>query len=427
MSSSPKYSSVSVSEEVAQRLREKNRRQAEERAARRAAEAKRRREEQLRQAQTAFKVRLAEGKKEVAAFDATPASHHVTESLRQLQTRLAQIEQKAPANEEELARAEKELHRVRRDLQQTIVQGKAVQDAQNLEQEAATVLKWKYQAAEDRQGSRQYDPDGLAQFEAALRKVEDQLARHDLAGVRGAMTAVGRQFEQHRAEVEKRHSVWLARKQASEAALARLQERVASLQSDAVVQRWQAPAVADISGRAGQLTKIIENGQCDHATKEAEKLLAEAERVLKAAEERQRDQEKQDYIAQSTVAALQACGFMIDGISQVPQGTSTDILIQVYRPDGRELAVSVPQEGAIRWSVNGFPMQVVAGSNGQPAATCDEAVDQIKAIQDRLSTDYGVETCALTWAGQDPNLPTKPTKSRGRSASHNSQRTQEAR
>lgn len=429
MSSSPKYSDVQLSEETARRQREENRRRAEERAAQRVAEAERRRKERLRQGQAAFKVRLGERKKEIAAFVGTPASRHVADSLRQLQARLAQIEQKAPASEDDLARAEKNLHHVRQELKQIVVQGKAAQDAQDLEQEAATVLRWKYQAAEDRQGSRQFDPAGLAQFEAALRKVEDQVAGGALAGARRAMTAVGRQFEQHRAEVEKRRGLWLARKQASEAALARLLERIAGLQSDVVAQRWEAPAIADISERAGQVSKIVENGQLEQTTRETDKLLAEAERVLRAAEERQCRQEKQDYIAESTVAALQACGFMVDGISQSPQGAGTDILIQVHKMDGRGLAVSVPhQEGAIKWEVRGgFPMQVIPGSNGQPAAVCDEAVNEIKEVQERLDKDYGVETCALTWASQDPNLPIKAAKDRNRRVSHNAQRTREAR
>ncbi len=426
MSNSPKYSEVRLSEEAARRQREENRRRAEEREAQRAAEAERRRKERLRRGQAAFRGRLGEGQKELAAFAGTPASHHVADSLRQLQARLVWIEQKTPANEDDLARAEKDLHRVRRELKQIAARGKAAQDAQDLEQEAATVLRWKYQAAEDRQGSRQFDPDGLAQFEAALHKVENLLARRDLAGARRAMAAVGRLFKQHRAEVERHRGLWLTRKQASEAALAGLQERIAGLQADQVVQRWQAPAVAEIAESASQLSKSVENGQFEHATREADKLLAEAERLLKAAEERQFLQEKQDYIAESTVAALQACGFTVDGISQLPQGAGTAILIQVHRLDGRALAVSVPQDGAIQWSVNGFPMQVVAGSNGQPAAVCDEAVDQIKAVQERLSTDYGVETSELTWAGQDPNRPIKAAKSRSRPASHTSQRTRQA-
>jgi multidrug efflux pump subunit AcrB len=295
-----------------------------------------------------------------------------------------------------------------------------------LEQEAATVLRWKYQAAEDRQGSRQFDPAGLAQFEAALRRVEEQLAGGDLAGARRAMAAVGRQFEQHRAEVEKRRGLWLTRKQASEAALARLQERIAGLQADQVLQRWEAPAVAGISERASELSKVIEGGQFEHATREADKLLAEAERVLKAAEEQQSNQEKTDFIAERTVAALQACGFTLDGISQSAQGASGNVRIQVHNLDGRALAVSV-QEGRIEWSVDGFPMHVETGSNGQPAAVCDAAVEQIEAIQDRLNKDYGVETCALTWAGQDPSRPRKTTKPGSHRRPQSSQRTHQAR
>jgi hypothetical protein len=88
------------------------------------------------------------------------------------------------------------------------------------------VLRWNYQAAEDRQGSQQFDPDGLARFEAALREAAAQVDCGKLSGARRAMAAVGRLFEQHRAEVEKRRGLWLARKQANEAALARLQERL---------------------------------------------------------------------------------------------------------------------------------------------------------------------------------------------------------
>lgn len=426
MSSSPKYSDVSLSQEAARRQREENRRRAEERAARRAAEAERRRKEQLRQAHAAFKARLGDGKKEMATFAGTSASRHVADSLGQLQARLARIEQGRFASEEELARADKDLRRVQRELKQTIAQAKAAEDAQSLQEEAATVLRWKYQAAEDRQGSRQFDPQGLAQFEAALRKVEDQLARRDLAGARRAMTAVGQQFEQHRAEVEKRRGLWVSQKQASEAASARLQERVAGLQADQVVQRWEGRAVADIAARAGQLNKLVESGRCEHASREADKLLAEAEQVLKAAEERQCAQERQDYIAQSTVAALQECGFTVNAINQSSQGAGTDIVIQAHKSDGRALAVNVPKEGPLGWAPYGFSMGVEQGSDGRPATVCDEAVEEIEAVQGQLK-GYGVETCRLKWAGQDPSRSTKATKASARAASHHTRPSQRAR
>lgn len=425
MSSSPKYSDVRLSEEATRRLREERRRREEERAAQQAAEAERRRKERLRQNQVAFKTRLGEGKKELAEFGAAPASRHVADSLRQLQARLAQVEQKTPASEEAIARADKELHRIRRELKQIVVQGKAAEDAHNLREEAAAVLRWKYRAAEDRQGSRQFDPEGLARFEAALGEAEQKVSSGDLAGARRAMTAAGRLFEQHRSQVEKGESQWLARKQVAEAALARLQERIAGLQADEAAQRWEASAIAAIVDRSSQLSKIVERGQFEHATREADKLLAEAERVLKAAEERESRQQNQDYIVQSTVAALQECGFIVDAINQSPQEGSTDMVIHVHKPDGRGMAVSVPhQEGALKWNPHGFPMGNEQGTDGRPVAVCDEAVDEIEAVQERLSTAYGVETCKLTWAGQDPNRPKKATKkARSRVHQQSSQQT----
>ncbi|MFO7906584.1 MAG: hypothetical protein ACQESR_03845 [Planctomycetota bacterium] len=420
--SGSKYSDVRLSEEAARRVREENRRRVKERAAQRAAEAERRREEQLRQKQAAFNRRLAEGKKEVAAFESTPASRHVATSLQELRARLERMGETAFGNEKQLARAERQLYQIRRELKRKVSQAKAAQDAQDLKQEAAIVLRWKYQAAEDRQGSRQFDPAGLAQFEAALRSVEGQLARRNLEGARRAMAEVGQQFKQHRAEVERRRGLWLTQKRAGEAALARVQDRIGGLESDPVVQRWQAAAMADISERAAQLTEMIEYDQFQSAAREAENLLAESEQVLEAAEARQRCQESQDYIAESTVAALQTCGFYVDVISQSPQGGSNEVLIRAHRLDGRALAVSVPREGAIQWSVDGFPIEIVAGANGQPAAVCDEAVDQIEAIQNRLDDDYGIETSALTWAGQDPNRPRKAAKARPRHTQQYSRR-----
>lgn len=425
MSSSPKYSDVSLSQEAARRQREENRHRAEERAARRAAEAERCRKEQLRQAQAAFKARLADGKKELAAFAGTTTSRHVADSLGQLEARLAQMEQGRLASEGELARADKDLRRVQRELEQTIAQAKAAEDAQSLQQEAATVLRWKYQAAEDRQGSRQFDPNGLVQFEAALRKVERQLARRDLAGARRTMASVGQQFEQHRAEVEKRRGLWWVQRQTSEAASARLQERVAGLQADQIVQRWEGRAIADIAARAGQVSKLVEDEQFEHASREADKLLAEAERVLNAAEERQSGQERQDYIAQSTVAALQECGFTVDVINQSPQGVGTDIVIQARKSDGRAIAVNVPKEGPLGWAPYGFSMGVEEGSDGLPATVCDEAVEEIEAVQGQLK-GYGVETCRLKWAGQDQNRSVKVTNARARAASHHSYHSRRA-
>lgn len=429
MSGSPKYSDVRLSQEAAQRLREENRRRAEERAARRAAEAERRRKERLRQGQAAFKSRLADGKKELTEFAEMPASRHVADSLHRLQASLALIEQQTPASEDQIARADKDLHRLRRELKQIVAQGKAAEDAQNLQEEAATVLRWKYQAAEDRQGSRHFDPDGLARFETALRDVKEQLARRNLAGARRGMAAVGRLFEQHRTEVEKRRGLWLVRKQNSEIALARLQERIAGLQADQVVQRWQALAVADVSERAGHVGKIVERGQFEHAMREADKLLAEVDRVLKAAEERQCHQQDQDYKVQSTVGALRDCGFNVDAIDQSPQDASTDTRIHVHKLDGRGLTVSVPQgEGPFKWDPYGFARGIEQGSDGQRTAVCDEAVEEIESIQERLSADYGVETSRLTWADQDPDRPRKAAnKNRSQMRPQTSQRTRQAR
>jgi hypothetical protein len=105
-----------------------------------------------------------------------------------------------------------------------------------------------------------------------------------------------------------------------------------------------------------------------------------------------------------------------------------DVVIHVHKLDGRGLTVSVPHEnGPLTWDPYGFARGIEPGSDGRPAAVCDEAVEEIEAVQERLRADYGVETCKLTWAGQDPNRPRKTAKkNRGQVRQQSSQRTRQA-
>ena len=84
------------------------------------------------------------------------------------------------------------------------------------------------------------------------------------------------------------------------------------------------------------------------------KSLAEADRVLKAAEERQQVQGRQDFVADRAIAALQDCGFTLDPSDQSPQSVGTNILIHVRDAQCRGLTVSVPQEGAMSWTPMAF-------------------------------------------------------------------------
>ncbi|MCG8653898.1 MAG: hypothetical protein MI861_28925, partial [Pirellulales bacterium] len=65
--------------------------------------------------------------------------------------------------------------------------------------------------------------------------------------------------------------------------------------------------------------------------------------------------------------------------------------------------VSVPLDGHVIYEVDGFPMRLETGTDGQPSGTCDEAEEQINQIHDLLFDRFGIEMDELMWEGKDPD------------------------
>ncbi|MCS7306883.1 MAG: hypothetical protein NZ602_17460 [Thermoguttaceae bacterium] len=404
MSNSPKYTNYQISEEVRRRQREERERRRRERAAQRAAEAERRRRERLQRRYQALQAQVSQIHQELSKFASSPAGSHVEAELTQLKDRLQRIAGQLQAEEKVLANAEKELDRSYRELRQVIAAGEAAYEAKMLQQHDAALLELKYQLRETWTSSYQYNPEGLQRLSEMIREVEEALSKRTLTEVQQHLKEAQQYFQRHRQLVEERQAEWLQRHQQAEAALAQLQEEIVGLLADPLAQRWETVAVQKLAQEADQLHRLIENGQFDLLLARTQQLRPKVKEILQRAEQRQEAQDQEDYLTKSILAAVQACGFQVDEIAVGPDGQKT---IRTSRPQtDQRVTLQIPKQGGIYWYVNGFPMETVLGSQGQPARVCDEAVTQIEAIQEQLA-QWGIETSELTWPGKDPNLPRK--------------------
>ncbi len=428
MSGSPKFTQYRLLAEAKQRQREEKRRRAEERAEEKRAAAEQRRQEAFRREQVRVTKSVTKVQQEAATFRQSPAGRCVAKSLGQLESELHRLAGSSLPSRKEIASVDRHLDRLRGELQQAVVQGRAAYDARLLEGEAASLLKKKYQVAADRQASNQFDPDGLKDVESMLRQIENFLDRQNLTAARRMMTELGKTFAQHRAEVDRHRNAVLVKQRNAQTALEALQQTLADLKADTTVQRWAKPAVYELDKHIADVSKAISSGRFEFAMRRIPKLTREAKRILKAAEQQQEAHDEPEFIAETTANALRACGLQVQFVHRKSDDGKEEIVIRASdTQEGRTLDVSVPRTGPLVWSPNGFPRQVVPGTKGQPASKCGDVVQQITRVQEELRRQ-GVETDALTWEGQDPDLPIGAAKStRSKPQHHSHSRVRRAR
>jgi len=307
--------------------------------------------------------------------------------------------------------------------------GSTSQLAVEVEQEQAVLLQLKRQSAAGRLLSQKFDPKGLHEVESLLSSIEGALKQRNLSKARSDTVRLRDCYYRHQTLVEQGQNRWNKLQEQAATALAGAQERLASLQSDEVIQRWSATELESLNRRAQSVTSCLVKEQFTLVHNESKAIIDETEKIAASAEEKQARQDQRDYVAKSIRESLVEAGFWLDeplDNQQIGQCPNSDSIIRAVRlSDRRVITVGVPLEGSLQWAVDGFPMEDVAGSDGHPARACDEAVEQIEAIKAHLSENHGVETGELIWNGKDPNRPQKAAKRLRRFTLHKTQRTQE--
>jgi hypothetical protein len=185
--------------------------------------------------------------------------------------------------------------------------------------------------------------------------------------------------------------------------LADLQFQLDALQSDACVVSWCAEQLAELGQMLKSAQAAADAGDWTMASDASSRVAASIEPMIVRSQDRQIAEDARCHIVESLIHVLQAQDFAVSipDLSQAGDFNS-DVVFRAVRPDRRSLSVRIPVSGNLVYAVAGYPARTVLGSDGRPAATCDEADDHLAAIHRQLADDCDVETDGLRWPGQDP-------------------------
>jgi hypothetical protein len=415
---------VIVSAAVLRQLTTQHRQQAAERRANRAAAAERRRREQRERRGELLQAELAEMIGQLDAFAQSAAGEHAENDLQSIRTRLTALGGGALREEGEIAAVARQLKEIRRLLKDATARANAGKLTSQVEQQQIALSHLKHEAAACRLLSLRFDPDGLRNVETLVGIVESHLKRRNLAKAQQEMARLQESFARHRALVEREQSQRNSLQEEATTALAVAQERLASMQVDELVRRWCAPCLEALARRVEQCESGVPAGRCAQVHQECKAIIAEADKLVAAAEEMQRCQEERNYVTKSMREILAEFGFRVEEFPA--EQPSADARILATRPDGRAITVTVPLKGSLEVTTEGFTMEVFTGNDSQPARACKEAAKQIEAVVASLSEMYGVEIGELTCKRKDPDRPSKAAKRLPCSTPQRAQRTREA-
>jgi hypothetical protein len=405
-----KTSTVTLGPSVLELLAAAARRRAAERSARRAAEADRRRREELRRRGEAVRTDLLRAADGLSAFVQTPAGQLVAGELATIGQEIANLQGRNVDQETAISDVAARLKTLRRQLVAVTDRAEMEQLATDVEQERAILLVVKRQAAAIRVQSTKFDPKSLREVDGLVAEVESLLKNKKLTEARQAADRLHARFVAHRELVEREQKRFAELREETEAALAEARQRISDLQNEVEVRRWSTRECEALVGRLSQAERTLERGQFSQVQNEVSAILAEAERIDTAAEQRQQRQDERDYVAKKVLEGLVAAGFWVE--TESAHSSASGTLFRATRHDGRGLSVKVPSDAdqPLEWTPTGFPLDVVTDVDGRPARTCDEASEQIDAIKTYLATEGGIQTGDLSWPGKSPTRPTCAAK-----------------
>lgn len=414
MSGSPKYSTPSISPEVARRLRQERERRAAEERARRAAEEARRRAERLARARGQASEAAATAGRDLEALAALPSSRFVAQAVGALRDRVRLTEQTLAraADEAQVQAVRRQLRATGDDIRRARADAEAAEVAERAAEEtararAAIEAVRRQAAALDAGLSARFDPDGLPEVAGALAAAEGQLAGRRIDGARRHAQAAAERLEAHRRTVAERFEAWTRQKEQAEAEVAVVEDRLAGLLVDEVFGRWCAGEGDVLRRRSTDLAEAVRGGRFAAVARESAAILEEADRLAARAQELQLKHERHRYVVRGIIEAMRQEGFVIQSdapaFQQAGGQEGAPVLIHAERLDGGALAVTVPPEGAVAYEVDGYPLDVEAARDGREVAVCDEAEARIQAVHAVIEQAFGVRMGELTLDGKDPD------------------------
>lgn len=236
-------------------------------------------------------------------------------------------------------------------------------------------------------------------------KVANARSEADLRDVQQALVVVEQKTERQAAAEAARRAEILRRKAAGEAAAGELGALIEGLKADPVVMRWQYHRIAEVESLAAEAQKALSAEKWDAPSALLERARTTATSLVETANAAQLKADKRDYIAQSIAAALASMGYVVsEPRPSHADHPASDLAFRAVDAGGRAVAVSVPVEGHVYYTVDGFPHTAEPLDDGTTAPACDQAEAVLNQMRERLAEQYGVEAGEIMWDGKaDPN------------------------
>jgi hypothetical protein len=232
--------------------------------------------------------------------------------------------------------------------------------------------------------------NGLVRQAAAVASVQDEV-RREAAQEASRLAAAFTSAE-------------ASREQATLAAIADLQARVAGCEGDEITMAWSAD---EVQGVAVAIAAIRSAQDPQDA---ARKLHGRLDQALQHAQVRQLAEERRAYIVSSLQQGLRQQGFQVGEATIVGDEASGEVAFRAVRADRRWVDVNVPLEGHVFYDVDGTDRVTERGADGLTYTSCDETEARLAALHADLDQRFGIDAGELLWESKDPHRQRRNAK-----------------
>ncbi|HOO56457.1 MAG TPA: hypothetical protein PLN69_06520 [bacterium] len=403
MSSSPKYSSPTLSPEAQAKLRREREQREREEARRRAEIAERERQNRIRTSKNKANSDVDWVKKQIngGANIFTHDVQRLTDSCEKLALRIkkSDLEDQANRVRSEAARLKKELNKALAEKRRHDEGQKRLDALEQLTFEHDE-LRRKVESLEDGL-SEKFDLVGYNKACETIGNLLKSIQRGNPDACKKMLRRAEESVEKHIELVEQKHTQWLKDKADAERANSELNALIEGLRSDATVIAWHSDSIPTLSAMIEDSTRCI--AKEDFVT--PHEILSRAQKmekdIISESQSAQELADSRNLIAGAISESLQAMGWVVSPMSLEDKNHPLSALtISATSPAGRAIGASVPAEGDVWYTVDGYPMRTERTTDGSTANTCDEAEQTIEEMHGILEQAFGVRMSELMWDGK---------------------------
>jgi hypothetical protein len=408
MSGTPKYCQAELDRQRREQLEQERRRQAAEETRRRREAEERERKRRLEEIRAGL---VSDGGAALQAVKARRNEMHSQDAIA-LEMRCEKlIAAIRVADAEKLLRArEGDIHLVTRDLSEAAAR-KRRDDAEKKRLAEIDHQRFLLQEVERRLSeislseAAKFDPQGAESVKISIGKAHATLAAGNPEGAKRAVQQAEDAFKKHAEQVSLRREEWQRQKNEAGQCVEELRAHVEGLRADPVLARWHRGAVSEMGSFVSKAAAALAVEQFKQPAEIWTDVQGRSKRLIEEANQAQLKADQRDYIMNSIAQTLSAMDFLVSPISAEHAGhPASAMLLQAVRGANKNIYVSVPFEGQVMYTVDGYPMKTANVVGGGKAPICDEAEKVLVEMQEKVQAAFGVKMSTLWWQDKvDPD------------------------